>query len=168
MTNPLDHPAGFPPVPGVDPERELDPDAVPGSKPNPPSRDKTETQGNINEWETTAIGCTPVTRAHRPHLSSGDISAHGTWDKGSCTNNYASVEIWLQEWYTDGTWRTKAYDERTVAYGGGRGRAAVARVACQDGRATDWRAVVDVDVNDEIDTSEQAVNVVRGFACRVF
>lgn len=51
------------------------------------------------------FGCTPGNGADNPHYTSPDVSGHGTYVKGSCTNNTAKVYNCLYEWYTDATWR---------------------------------------------------------------
>lgn len=134
-----------------------DPAAVPGLNPNMPDYDETWRNAKQDPLSAAAWGCTPITISGIPHYSSGDVSAHGAWKKGECTNNYAVVDVILQEWYTDGTWRTKAADERTVAAGGGRGRSAVARAACDSNHKTSWRSIVDVDVVDEVDSAEEGI-----------
>lgn len=102
-----------------------------------------------------ALACTPVSGRDRPHKSSGDVSGHGWWKKGNCSNNRADVYNCLYEYYTDGSWRRKACSptKRLKPYTGS-GQRTVARKDCANSRVTSWRNHVDVDVVDEGDTAE--------------
>lgn len=78
------------------------------------------------------IGCTPVSGRDNPHPSRGDVSGHGWWDKGNCSNDRANVYNCLYEWYTDNTWRQKACSStEEVWLGGGSANRTVARSLCQ-------------------------------------
>jgi hypothetical protein len=116
---------------------------------------------------TTLIGCTPVSGRDNPHWSSPDVSGHGWWDKGNCSNNSANVNNCLYEFYTDNTWRQKACSgASTLAPGGGSGNRTTARATCNNTNLTSWRNHVDVDVIGEIDTGEQPYNQ-ADVACEV-
>lgn len=114
-----------------------------------------------------AIGCTPGSGRDNPHPSSGDVSGHGWWTKGTCTADTAHVYNCLYEYYTDGSFRQKACSETVqVGPGGGRGKRSTARATCSSTLTTTWRNHVDVDVDGQIDTGEQPYNAAT-IACRV-
>ncbi|WP_329102485.1 hypothetical protein OG792_24065 [Micromonospora sp. NBC_01699] len=114
------------------------------------------------------IGCTPFSGKDNPHWSDPDVSGHGYWDKGTCSNNRANVYNCLYEFYTDNTWRQKACSPvEELAPGGGSANRTVARVRCADRTNTSWRNHVDVDVIGEIDTGETPHNQAI-VDCRVY
>ena len=118
--------------------------------------------------ETALIGCTPESGRDNPHYSGGDVSGHGWWKKGSCSNDRANVYNCLYEWYTDNSWRQKACSPtRELRPYTGSGDRTVARAACGDTTLTSWRNHVDVDVIGEIDTGEWPYNQ-ADVACRVY
>lgn len=118
--------------------------------------------------ETALFGCTPVSGRDNPHRSGGDVSGHGWWNKGSCSNNTANVYNCLYEYYTDNSWRQKACSPRKVLKpGGGSSNRTVARKACANSLLTSWRNHVDVDVIGEIDTGEWPYNQAN-VTCRVY
>ncbi len=144
-------------------------DAVPGIA--PPGADKTavylDSAGRVIPTakspsavsETAGIGCTPVSGRDNPHPSAGDVSGHGWWDKGNCSNDRANVYNCLYEWYTDNSWRQKACSPTKELWpGGGSANRTVARHACADTQRTSWRNHVNVDVIGEIDTGEWPYN----------
>lgn len=134
-------------VPGIDPEIEDQQASVqPDSDAQP------------------AWWCTPDTRSDNPHVTRGDVSGHGWWFKGDCSNNRAVVTVCLQQYYTDGTHRTKECNDRTIAPGSS--RRANARTACTGRALTTWRNVVDVDVVGEADAAEQDAKY-ENISCRV-
>lgn len=106
------------------------------------------------------MGCTPESGRDNPHYSSGDVSGHGWWKKGTCTANTAHVFNCLYEWYTDGTWRQKACSpKKQLRPYTGSGDRTVARATCNStARTISWRNHVDVDVDGQIETSEQPYN----------
>ena len=94
-------------------------------------------------------------RQPAPVLDRSCLSAHGWWNKGSCTADTATVKICLYEYYTDGSWRRKACAENTsLKPGGGSARRVPVRRDCTSTDRTSWRAHVDVDVKGQIDTGE--------------
>ena len=107
--------------------------------------------------DTTALGCTPVSLPDNPHYSLGDVSGHGQWDKGTCTANTAHVYNCLYEYYTDGTWRRKACSARVQLKpkSVSNNRTTARRHCDSTGQLISWRNHVDVDVDGQIDTSEQ-------------
>lgn len=107
-----------------------------------------------------AIGCTPGSGRDNPHYSSGDVSGHGWWTKGSCTSATAHVQNCLYEYFTDNTWRQKACSakEKLKPYTGS-GQRTVARARCNPTAGlVSWRNHVDVDVDGQIDTGENPMN----------
>lgn len=102
------------------------------------------------------LGCTPGNGADNPHYTAPDVSGHGTYVKGTCTNNTAKVFNCLYEFYTDNTWRQKACSTTvTVKAGGGSGNRSNAQHACDStGQTISWRNHEDVDVIGEIDTGD--------------
>lgn len=105
---------------------------------------------------TARLGCTPQTNVDNPHYSSGDVSAHGSWNKGTCTASTAHVVNCLYEWYTDSTWRQKACSVRKqLRPYTGSGERTIARATCSPTAGlVSWRNHVNVDVDGQIDTSE--------------
>jgi len=151
-------------------------DAVPGVM--PPGADATATfldeSGQVMSMPATAdaeadgLWCTPVSGRDNPHLSLGDVSGHGWWDRGTCTKNLADVWNCLAEWYTDNTWRWKACSPTMrLLPGGGAGNRTTARRFCESTLLTSWRNYVDVNVVDEWDSPEQPFNGAN-VSCRVF
>lgn len=92
------------------------------------------------------IGCTPGNGADNPHYTTPDVSGHGTYGKGTCTNNTANVYNCLYEWYTDNTWRQKKCSSTvTVTAGGGSGNRSNARHVCHStSQLISWRNHEDV------------------------
>jgi hypothetical protein len=118
--------------------------------------------------ETVLIGCTPESGRDNPHYSGGDVSGHGWWKKGNCSNDRANVYNCLYEWYTDNSWRQEACSPtRELRPYTGSGDRTVARAACGDTTLTSWRNHVDVDVIGEIDSGEWPYNQ-AAVACRVY
>lgn len=93
-----------------------------------------------------AAACVPVALADTPHISSdgsGEISSHGSWKLGSCRDSKATVAIQLQEFFSDGIWRTRGtYGTGTYAPGGGAGKRATSRAVCVSPVPAAWRAWV--------------------------
>lgn len=103
------------------------------------------------------IGCTPGNGADNPHYTAPDVSGHGTYVRGTCTNNTAKVYNCLYEWYTDNTWRRKSCSSTvTVTAGGGAGNRSNARHVCHStSQRISWRNHEDVDVIGEVDDSNK-------------
>jgi hypothetical protein len=153
--------------------------AVPGIAPasvgtdavylDPAGRAISNTQAsNTPQAEAAAFGCTPESGRDNPHYSSGDVSGHGWWRKGTCTAATATVYNCLYEYYTDNTWRQKACSpSRVLRPYTGSGDRTVARARCANGATVSWRNHVDVDVDGQIDTSEKPYNQAN-VACTVF
>ncbi|WP_257578072.1 hypothetical protein [Streptomyces sp. JJ38] len=118
---------------------------------------------------TSALaGCTPYSGRDNPHYSGGDVSGHGWWKKGTCTENRAVVYNCLYEWYTDNSWRRKACSEKeTLKPYTGSGQRTVARAKCDNRAQTSWRNHVDVDVIGQGDTAERPYRQAE-VDCRVY
>lgn len=116
--------------------------------------------GSAESEQAALVGCTPESGRDDPHYSSGDVSGHGWWKKGTCTADTAHVFNCLYEFYTDGTWRQKACSTtKQLRPYTGSGDRTVARATCNSTAQTiSWRNHVDVDVDGQIDTSEQPYN----------
>ncbi|NTV38512.1 MAG: hypothetical protein HGA51_00930 [Demequinaceae bacterium] len=104
-------------------------------------------------------GCTPVSGADSPHKSGTYVSAHGSWEKGTCTNPTALVTTCLYEAYGDANhnfvgWYLLDCAERTVKPG--TSKRANVRVNCPSTATTGFLNIVDVDVVGQNDTSETA------------
>jgi hypothetical protein len=115
--------------------------------------------------------CTPETRYDFPHMSSTGwaVSAHGSWNHGNCSihANTAMVRVTLQEYWTDGTWRTYHNPVRELyAWNSGGGRT-TARVDCMTSSQTSWRSIVDVDVVGVSDTGDIKISY-DDVPCRVW
>lgn len=145
-------------------------DAVPGLAPrNAPAdavyldgQGRRITPGTSPAADTKAalLGCTPESGRDNPHYSSGDVSGHGWWKKGTCTGSTAHVYNCLYEWYTDATWRQKACSPtKQLRPYTGSGDRTVARATCNPTSGLiSWRNHVDVDVDGQIDSGEWPYN----------
>jgi hypothetical protein len=140
--------------------------AQPGLAPAGATGTYTDEQGNalsMNGLDADAgtmgalFHCTPGNGADYPHPSGPDVSGHGSYVKGTCTNNTARVYNCLYEWYTDGTWRRKACGPTvTVTAGGGAGNRSNARHVCHStSQSISWRNHEDVDVIGQVDSGNQ-------------
>jgi hypothetical protein len=129
-----------------------DPDAVPAPYPG----------GSvvlpISPAPTLAGDCQPRADGDDPHLSSGDISAHGWWYRGTCPNTKATVDVRLFEYYSDGTWRLKAENWGSVWPGGGSGNRVTARRTCESTLGAGWATSVYVSIGTGDSYYSPAVN----------
>jgi len=102
---------------------------------------------NVSSAPVTSGGivpkaCTPYVDGDDPHPSSGDVSVHGWWYRGSCANQKTEVTIYLYEYFSDGTWHYQAKGKKTVWPGGGSANRAVARQQCEGVARASWRSLV--------------------------
>lgn len=119
--------------------------------------------------EADGLRCTPVSGRDNPHVSENriDMSGHGWWKRGNCSNNRAKVFNCVYEYFTDHTWRQQACSPtKELKPGGGSSNRTVARIKCRTFQETSWRNHVEVDVIDELDTAEKPMNQATA-ACRV-
>jgi len=102
--------------------------------------------------------CVFTTGGDYVHISSTafEASGHGWWINGDCKTSYAVVTVQLQEYYSDGSWRSKGtVGQATVRSGGGSGNRATGRAGCSNSSLTSWRSVVDVDLVGLADSPEK-------------
>jgi len=109
-----------------------------------------------------AAACTPYVDGDYAHVSSGDVSAHGWWYRNNCPNTKTTVYIGLQEFYSDGSWRTKATGSAYVYPGGGSGNRATARHICESVVPAGWRSYVIVYIGN----GASAYTAAQNLACR--
>jgi hypothetical protein len=73
------------------------------------------------------------------------VSGHGWWYRNNCTAAKATVDIVLQEYFSDGSWRDRGQaGQKTVYPGGGSSNWANARAVCLTTNRTGWRSFVQV------------------------
>jgi hypothetical protein len=101
--------------------------------------------------------CEPIAAGDNVHKSSGAVSGHGWWTRGTCPNQKAQVTIYLYEYYEDGTWRLKDSNSGMVWPGGGSANRVTARRTCDNANLAGWYTNVRVDVGngDRYNTASQ-------------
>jgi hypothetical protein len=92
-----------------------------------------------------AAACRPYVDGDYAHFSSGDVSAHGWWYRGSCANTKTEVKVYLYEYFSDHTWHYQAMGKATVWPGGGSQRA-TARQVCEGVASASWRSLITVKI----------------------
>lgn len=107
--------------------------------------------------------CTPYVDGDNAHLSGGDVSAHGWWYRGTCPNQKTTVYIGLQEFYSDGIWRTKDTGSAYVWPGGGSANWATARRTCENRFVAGWRSYIIVYIGN----GASAYTPGQNLACQV-
>lgn len=115
-----------------------------------------------------AATCQFETWGDNVHISGSDVSGHGWWVNISCPNYRAYVRIWVEEYYSDGSWRSKGFGSKTVWPGGGSANRANARATCQGSTVVSWRSRVDVDVLGIEDDAIQHITPVQNLPCIVW
>lgn len=116
---------------------------------------------------TATHRCYFTTRGDYVHRTGGDASGHGWWENINCPVLQADVRIWLQQYYSDGSWRTRgSTGYKRVYSGGGSANRANARAGCDSSAVTSWRSVVDVDLVGLSDSSEKLITNTRNISCR--
>jgi len=114
--------------------------------------------------------CSPTAKGDYVHISSTapqTASGHGWWLRNNCTAAKATVEIVLQEYFSDGSWRSRGQGGQATVYpGGGSGNRANARAVCQTKSVTGWRSVVHVYPVGE-SGSGSTTTAGQDIACRV-
>lgn len=123
---------------------------------------------------TTAGGCTYKGNADTPHAPGTDVSVHAWWEnRGGCSSSQkANVDVYLEEYYSDGRYRMKSVNSKTVYAGtGGSGRRVNVRRLCEDRLPTGWRTAVDVDligINDPANIEYPRDGYASSVPCRVY
>jgi hypothetical protein len=114
-----------------------DPDAVPAPYPG-----GSEVLAVLPPAPTSATACQPHAQGDYAHKSSGDVVGHGWWTRGTCPNTQATVYIYLYEYYSDGTWRLKGSNSRSIWPGGGSGNRVTVRRTCENTFVAGWKTHV--------------------------
>jgi hypothetical protein len=114
--------------------------------------------------------CSPTAKGDYVHISSTapqTASGHGWWLRNNCTAAKATVESVLQEYFSDGSWRSRGQGGQATVYpGGGSANWANARAVCQTKNVTGWRSVVHVYPVGE-SGSGSTTTAAQNIACRV-
>lgn len=105
-----------------------------------------------------------LTNGDYVHITAGQASGHGWWEKVSGTASTAKVTIWLEE--NGGTWYVEAQGTYTGGPGPGSGKWANARYTCVPTATTyQWRSRIDVDIIGEADPPDQALTATQSLRC---
>lgn len=113
------------------------------------------------------MDCSPLPRGDYVHTSSGDVSGHGWWLQNDCSATTAVVDVQLQEYYSDGSWRNKGNPGTgTVRPGGGSSARVTGRVTCGSSTTTGWRSMISVSTNGEFGLGFAYTNS-QDISCRV-
>lgn len=106
-----------------------------------------------------------LTNGDYVHITAGDASGHGWWEKLSGTASTAKVTIWLEE-NLGGTWYVEATGTYTGGPGPGSGKWANARYTCIPTASNfQWRSRIDVDIIGEQDPPDQAITKTQDLKC---
>jgi hypothetical protein len=112
-----------------------------------------------------AAACQPYVDGDYAHPSTtvpGDVSAHGWWYQNNCPYVKTTVYMGLQEFYSDGSWRTKATN--SAGEYPGKSHKANVRTACQNGEYTGWRSYIIVHIGN----GASANTIGQNLYCRVY
>lgn len=140
------------------------PGAVPASNPGAGAVLPAPPSAAVTGIPAVAAACQPYVDGDYAHVTSGDASVHGWWYRNNCPNVKTTVYVGLQEFYSDGSWRTKATGSAYVYAGGGSSNRANARSTCQNGLLTGWRSYIIV----RIGNGASANTVGQNLDCRVY
>lgn len=138
------------------------------SKPVPAAAPSSESSADLGVQEA-AGPCGFITDGDAVHVSSSafEASGHGFWRNINCKATKAVVTVQLQQFYSDGKWRNKGtVGKKTVKSGGGAGKRATGRAACNSKTLTGWRSVIDVDLVGQPDSPEKGVTKAVNINCR--
>jgi hypothetical protein len=120
---------------------------------------------------TAATYCVFYTRFDDVHWSStaGDVSGHGWWENGNCpAGTKADITTRLEEYYSDGTWKTKNTGTKKKAYAnGGSANRANARVTCQGHNTVSWRTETDINLINIPDSNNIGRSATYNLPCSV-
>lgn len=135
-----------------------------------PSASQRASLAATNSSPTAQAVCTFTMNGDYVHVSSSaprEASGHGWWVNGNCRATLADVTVQLQQYYSDGSWRsTGTVGRARVRSGGGAGNRATGRAGCNSTSLTGWRSVIDVDVVGIVDDPNKAVTSGRNISCR--
>lgn len=116
-----------------------------------------------------ARACGFLQEGDNPHFSSdatGELSAHGSWQKTSCSATQATVTVQLQYKNQFGLWINRGTQgKKTVAAGGGAGKRATARYVCVGNKGNLYRSWIDVDVVGVADLPNRVYSTEVARAC---
>ena len=114
-------------------------------------------------------GCAFITDGDYVHKTGNDATGHGWWVNVNCSSGTkATVKIWLEEYFSDGSWRVKGSGSKSPVYsGGGSANRANARATCSNSGTVSGRRRGDVDLIGQVDSPEQAITAVRELPCTV-
>ncbi len=116
--------------------------------------------------------CNPHTYADNPHVTRGQVSAHGWWREGTCDGaTKATVRVCLLEWWVDSNgnrkWVNKGCSSKSIKQAGKSRKPAVnKRRTCTSFSTTGWANLVDVDVAGKWDNTEDGYKAAN-IGCRV-
>lgn len=79
----------------------------------------------------------------------------------------AVLKVYLQEYFSDRTWRTMNIGTKTVYSGGGSAHRAVGRRTCQGARPMSWRTMIDVDLVGLADSANVGITQTVTLNCVV-
>lgn len=135
------------------------PGAVPAPDPGASAVVPESPLAPVTSSSAVASACTPYVDGDYAHVSSGEVSVHGWWYRNNCANTKTTVTIGLQEYYSDGVWRTKATGSAYVYPGGGSGNRATARRVCESVITAAWRSYVIVAIGNGASAYTAAQNL---------
>lgn len=132
--------------------------ALPASAATPSSSLPTNTQNHQTSFarqsdNETATPCPFITRGDYVHVTRGEASAHGWWEKGTCAAKLARVRVQLQQ-HDGKRWRNVGRPgDNTIPPG--TGKRANARAKCKNANPSRWRIIVDVDLVGQADSPDK-------------
>jgi len=138
------------------------PGAVPAPNPGAGAVLPAPPSAPVTSSPAVAAACQPYVDGDYAHVTLGDVSAHGWWYQNNCPYVKTTVYMGLQEFYSDGSWRTKATNSAYL-YPGKANKANV-RDACQNGEFTGWRSYIIVYIGN----GASANTIGQNLYCRVY
>lgn len=122
-----------------------------------------------NTAQSRALACVFEQKGDNVHRSGTDASGQGWWVavSGCQSGQTGTVTVSLQQYYSDGQWRTVSTGSKPGVYaGGGSANRAVARRVCSSSQVTTWRSVIDVDLAGIIDSPNKTYTGAINITCR--
>jgi hypothetical protein len=142
-----------PPVPAPYPDADPAPNPDTSAVPSAPV---------TSSGPALATACTPYVDgdyAHRSKSAPYYVSAHGWWYRNDCPNTKTTVYIGLQEYWSDGVWRTQATGSKYVYPGGGSANRAAVHENCDNLRLAGWRSWIVVYIGNGASAYTSARNL---------